>query len=291
MVKALAIVAGLLVGAAAAAMPVGWIESFEGEAEQYQILRDGQRVPVEIFTILLEGDQVVVMSPAGRIRLALGDGSLVEEVRSGSGGYIVRPAHAPTLPINMMRWAGRWFTSWHRSQQNGIVPVYVRKGSSSPILLPPLRDIPDRLQAGVRPLFLAWHGGHAPYRVSLVRAGVNGFILSVDNVRELRLRSEPLSLSPGSHILTVEDANGRQARAKLLVVSNDELPAAPDELTRSGLAPAARVTLFAAWLASREDQRWVFEAYQQASAVATTGSAAELLRNSLERGERPHPPE
>lgn len=284
----IAVVAQVLGPPAAAGLVAGWIDGFEGDAEQYLVLRGGQRVAVEIFTPLLEGDAIAVKSAAGLLRVAVGDGGSVTEVRSAPAPYIVGPARVPTLPTNLMRWAASWFTPWNRARQNPVVEVYVRSGR--PILLPPFDGTPGRLQAGTRPLFVAWKGGKPPYRVTLGRDGADALLVSLTGLSEPRVRTHNVVLASGTYVLVVEGAEGGQDRARVIVVPPGQVPVAPDELVRSEIAPAVRSTLFAAWLASRDDGVWVYEAYQQASMVATPGSPADLLRNALERGERPTGP-
>jgi hypothetical protein len=46
-------------------------------------------------------------------------------------------------------------------------------------------------------------------------------------------------------------------------------------------------TLAAAWLAARDDGRWAFEAYQAVMMIGDEYRPAVLLREQLERGERP----
>lgn len=277
--------ATLLACPAAAGSMAGWIEGFDGDAEQYLILRNGQRIKAAIFMPLLEGDEIAVRGSAGRLRVALGDGRSTKEVGPGSGSYIVGAAQVPTLPTNLMRWATGWFTAWNQARQTPVVAVHVRSGR--PIFAPPFDGMPGRLQAGTRSLFLAWTGGKPPYRVSLGRDGTDTPLLSLTGISGSQVRADNVALQPGTYILTVEDAAGGQDRAKVIVAPANQVPVPPDELVRSPLAPAARTTLFAAWLAAHDEGVWVFEAYQQASLVATPGSPADLLRDALERGERP----
>lgn len=285
----LAILSVVLVdGPVVAESIAGWIEGFDGEPEQYVILRSGQRVKAAIFMPLLEGDEVSVGGVTGRLRMALGDGASTSEVGPGSGPYVVKAARVPTLPTNLMRWATGWFTGWHQARQSQVVAVHVRGGR--PIFAPPFEGTPGMLQAGTRSVFLTWTGGKPPYEVSLVREGSETPLLSLKGVGQSRVRVDNVTLVPATYILTVEDGAGGQDRAKLIVAPVNQVPAPPDELARSALAPAARTTLLAAWLAAHDDGLWVFEAYQQAALVATPGSAAELLREALERGERPTEP-
>jgi hypothetical protein len=234
---------------------------------------------------LLEGDEVSITAATGRLRMALGDGGSTKEIGPGSTPYIVGAARVPTLPTNLMRWATGWFTGWNEARQSQVVAVHVRSGR--PIFAPPFEGMSGRLQAGSRSLFLTWTGGKPPYAISLVREGAATPAFSLTGTEQSRIRADNVVLIPGPYILTVEDAAGGQDRAKVVVAPANQIPAPPEELARSALAPAVRKTLFAAWLAAHDEGLWVFEAYQQAALVATPGSAADLLREALERGERP----
>lgn len=88
--------------------------------------------------------------------------------------------------------------------------------------------------------------------------------------------------------MTISDKTNAKT-VEIETVATGELPLKPTDLARIA-ENDFRETLYALWLASRSEQ-WLLEAYQRAAALADRHPPARVLRNGLEQGDRPPPPE
>ena len=275
--------------AAAGAAVTGWIESFDGPREQYRVLRAGRPLPVELFMTLRQDDEIIVQ-PGGRVKIVLDGGRVVEEISAATTSRVARrEREIPSVLGNVLDWAAQWFTRWH-DQHIGRVDVYVRGGPIE-LLMPPSGgggSVMPRLVAGARSIFFAWDGGVAPYHV--VVEGLDGQDAKPHVTPAADQRSAvQLTLRPGRYVMEVRDARTGRARGRFVVVAGSDVPAMPALPRPAGESTPMVETLAAAWLAAQGEGQWVLEAYQRVVPHATRYYPATLLRDALERGERPLP--
>lgn len=288
-VLAVLIVSGWSCAGAGTGLVVGRVEGFDGGPEDYRVLREGRLISVDLFLELFDGDEVSVLHDSHRIRLDLyyGDGRLVEWGKR-QGPLVVRAGAVPTVGMNFRRWAWSWFA---KAREENSVSVHVRGATGVvPLSLPLLAERPGRLIAGTRPLAIAWFGGRPPYRVCVYRVDTQSSILALEEIGDLRLRSDSIALRPGAYVVEVRDADGSRVSGRFEVLPKGQAPPDPAELSQSRLPDPVRTTMVAVWLASRGNGAWVLEAYQRVVPLAASYYPASLLRDTLEQGERPAAP-
>lgn len=279
-------------GWAADGQAIAWVVDFEGAREGYRIQRQGASVPITFFMRLLEGDEIIVEKPGGKVRLVLENGRGLDVVRT-RGAFVVRRGGAPaTLTINFLDWAAGWFRTWSdEGSRPTSINIRGRAGRdlSAPLLAHPIPQV----VAGRRQLFLAWQGGEGPYRVRVTRHDKSDPVVSIDRWEESWVKASGLDLEPGGYAVEVKDSTGKGASGRFEVVRG---PAPqPHSLVHDtfggDISPSpAYQTVLALWLATQGNGQWRLEAYQRASELAEIGyPPARLLRDGLERGQRPDP--
>ena len=61
--------------AAPASVEIGYVESFDGKAADYQLLRDGKPQKFAILTPIMNGDVIKVANPAAKVTLRMVEGA------------------------------------------------------------------------------------------------------------------------------------------------------------------------------------------------------------------------
>lgn len=190
---------------------------------------------------------------------------------------------------NFLRWALHFLSERHEYEKERVrAHLYVRKVRNGALSIP-LLEGPKMLAAGKRPFCLSWQGGKPPCRIRLYHQYERRPFIEREPVKENSLMIDNLALSPGNYNLKIDDAEGRKLQAKFTVVDPNELPRMPyeDELRQSDLTEAAKIALYATWLAAQNDGKWVFECYQRVAGIADNYYPACLLCNALADGQRP----
>lgn len=190
---------------------------------------------------------------------------------------------------NFLRWALHFLSERHEYEKERVrAHLYVRKVRNGALSIP-LLEGPKMLAAGKRPFCLSWQGGKPPYRIRLYHQYERRPFIEREPVKENSLMIDNLALSPGNYNLKIDDAEGRKLQAKFTVVDPNELPRMPHEheLRQSDLTEAAKIALYATWLAAQNDGKWVFECYQRVAGIADNYYPACLLCNALADGQRP----
>ena len=101
----------------AARVEVGWIDSFEGDAADYSVQRDGQPLGVQYLLPLYEDDRLEVRHDSHRLTVSLGHHRQVVIGKAESPYTVHGAGKPPTLLGNLMNWAGQWFTELHTAEQ------------------------------------------------------------------------------------------------------------------------------------------------------------------------------
>jgi hypothetical protein len=280
----------------------GWIDSFDGPASDYEVIRGSETLAARYLMPLLAGDRVLVRRADGLIRIRLGEMQTFVLNQAKSPYEVRSVASSPTVVSNFMRWASEWFTELHSEPSPAPVISPIGRGESttgpaSGLLFAETVALGD----GVRPLSLAWRGGTAPFRVRLMPSADTGAILVDETgILERTYRTPEVHLKPGQYLLEISDSleNKRVSTLEnklvstLDVVEADEVPRADPSSMPADLADEVRRTVSAAWLATQKGGwRWRLEAYQQV--VDLDGyPPAVLLRAALqEDSELPGLPE
>lgn len=194
----------------------------------------------------------------------------------------------PPLLENVCKWITHFLAERHQYEKECVrAHLYVRKVGNGALSIP-LLEGPKMLAAGKRPFCLSWQGGKAPYRIRLYHQYERRPFIERKPDKD-SLMIDNLVLLPGIYIMKINDAESRMLQVKFTVVDPNELPHMPDEdgLRQSDLAEAAKITLYATWLAAQNHGKWVFESYQRVAGIAGHYYPASLLCNALADGQRP----
>jgi hypothetical protein len=248
--------------AAAAAERAGYIEAFtlkdKDETRGTVIARAGRDMKPAVMMPVMDGDIVYLSSPASSLRIVLLDGSAIEikgEARQkieakGDGGAL------DTLAWIWDRIAGN---ETEESPTN-----LAAKGLGPYVNAAP---IGGTILRGAAPVYLAWNGGKAPYKVVV---GGKTYETPMANIE--------FSLPDGAGdrlVVKIEDAKGASTRVKLRLA--DRAPTPPGALTELLGSPAFRQTALAAWLARQGQGKWRLEAMRQLRAIKDYEPAERLL--------------
>jgi hypothetical protein len=281
-----ALVALLLLAAPALAEPVaevGFVESFEGDAADYELERGDARLGVAVLTPLQAGDRVSVRSAGGRIVLRLSGDRAATVTRAESPYPVAGDASGASVLGNVARWVASW--SEGEAEAQGVSLVARGSGAlAAPLLDPPVQ----RMAARDGPLCVAWLGGEPPFELSLHESSARAPGARLE-LSELHARLDARLAPERSPLrLRLRDAIGAERSAEIEVLPH--APEPPPALAEAALDPMVRSVLAAAWLAGAEDGRWKLESYQRLCALAPDYAPARALADALERGRQPGSP-
>jgi hypothetical protein len=318
----LIVISGWLLSLSTLAQEVGWINQFDGQAENYLLQRENKALPVTLLMLLKVGDQISVNDKQHSIELNLQGGIQPIKVTYENSPFLIQASHqVPTELSGLWKWTTERVDEWHQlliAQQEQLEQSKTRgePPSEGPIM-PLISNIkPDetlqsaRLVAGKRPLYLQWQGGTPPYRV-IIKQRLNELLTLTTERTEIT--TETVNFEVGKYYnVTIIDAENLRFIGGFKVVSPENLPTYPELLPVNRLPPVIYQTLQAIWLATPkestveeikaeeiqpkegtqpektqpEESKWIFEAYQQAAALANHYLPAQLLQQALAQGAR-----
>lgn len=269
----------------------GWVDSFDGPATGYGVLRAKDKHPVGYFMILYAGDRIEVYEPDGLIRIRLGEGRSIVINKPRSGYLVEAVGEPPNAWGNFMRWAGDWFTSLHvePTPERPIIGASRGEAATEPAS-GLLRNERVGLAAGRRPLAVAWRGGQPPFEIELTPEGTAEPTVDQTGVTARHLSMPEVALTPGTYRLRIADAKDAELVTLLDVVASDVVPR-PAATIPGDLPAEVQASVRAAWLASQGDGwYWRLEAYQHLADLSDYEPAAMLRRALIEEGTLPPPP-
>lgn len=240
------------------------------------IRRGGEELRPRLLMPLYAGDEVFLRDASSRIVLETESGDAKEV--SGAG---VRFAVAGEAAADGGFWGLLGAVADAVSTDGGeVAPDNMMSRDTDEVINVPMavRGANHVLRDG-RPVWLAWRGGKAPYRVSV----------SADHVSEVHddLSTEEFSValrmdSPRRVKITIEDAGGRKTSVMLKL--RDERPKPPFDLVNGTSVSAARTLAYAAWLTNVDDGSWSLEAARLLRGEAGNSPAASLLLGKIAEG-------
>jgi hypothetical protein len=146
-----------------------------------------------------------------------------------------------------------------------------------------------RIAEGSRKLCLSWSGGTEPYRIRIILIETRTRILDANPAEGARWCSNEIDWKQGVYWLELT-AGEATFHNGFFVVGQSEVPHLPPE-SLEGLSPNLQKTLEAAWLSSRGQGKWLWEAYIRIVPLCDTYRPAHDLCAALEAGQPPiNPP-
>lgn len=305
------ILSGWLLSLSALAQEVGWINQFDGQTENYSLKREGKTLPIDLFKLLEVGDQISVNDKQHGIELNLQGGTQTVKVTYENSPFLIQANHqVPAELSELWKWTTERFGEWHQLliqkeelKKKQLEQEAKTRGEDSAKPTMSLLDNkePDetlqsaRLVAGKRSLYLQWQGGTPPYRVKIKKRLDELLTLTTEKTM---VQTEAITFEVNkSYNVEITDANGGKFLGGFKVVNPESLPTHPEALPINKLPEVVYQTLQAIfWLRTQkegdqekskpEESKWVFEAYQQAAALANQYLPAQLLQQALAQGAR-----
>jgi len=298
------IISGWLLSLSALAQEVGWINQFDGQTENYSLQREGKTLPVDLLQLLEVGDQISVNDRQHSIELNLQGGNQTVKVTYENSPFLIQANHqVPAELSELWKWTTERFNEWHQllMQKEQLEQAAKTRGKDSkePTIMPLLANEkpgPELqsaiLVAGKRPLYLQWHGGTPPYRVTIKKRLEELLTLTTE---KNTIQTEAIIFEVGkSYHVEITDANGGiPFKGGFRAVSSENLPTSSEALPINKLPEVVYKTLQAVWLTTQkeinqegkpEESKWLFEAYQEVAALANQYLPAQLLQQALAQG-------
>ena len=262
---------------------VGFIIDFDGFSDDYRLMRGERKVPLVLLMPLQAGDQLSVLTPAGRLSIRTDS--------QGRNTLILRQEDSPyTVHIEGGSWQ-QFDAIWNMlleeitiERDYGLADGGVMGANDLEMPLAGLDDGAARIQAGPRRFGVGWLGGSPPYAVALADAA-DGRVVHEGEAETVRyVSSEPVVLEPGEYELVVRDGAGTSVAGRFAVVPPDQVPDLPGDLAVPEALTDLADVFTAAWLATRDDGIWALESYQLSAPLAADATAASALADALAKG-------
>jgi len=223
------------------------------------IVREGGEQKPQIWMPLYDGDIIFVRDPKSHVLVDYGSGGRVEV-----GGKAMRV----TVSAETAHGGETWglitsIGSLLAGEEDEEVPAnLISKGEESALQVHAANRTPNNLVLGEGPVWVAWTGGAAPFKVTLESGGQEA-IVTPSGEREVQF---DIPKETGQRAtLTITDAAKRSVRVPFRL--RDKLPVPPSRLSTEAAPDGLEPALFAAWLAGQDNGAWRIE-------------AARLLRNA-----------
>ncbi len=277
------VVSGWFLSLSGFAQEAGWIDNFDGQSEHYLLKRQDETLPVTLLTVLKVGDQISVNDEQHLIELNLQGGTHSVKVTHENSPFLINlEQQVPANLDGLWKWTKQRLNEWQQLTQ-------AESAKTDPKLVAPTIPLLENMKqsailvAGKRPLYLQWYGGTPPYRVQIKKR--HDELLTVISA-ETAIKTEDLNFeADNAYRVEITDANDKVFIGGFRVVALENLPNDSKTLPTDNLSDVVRQTLQATWLAQQEQQKWIFEAYQQAAKLANQYLPAQLLQQALARGE------
>ncbi len=295
----LLIISGWLLSLSALAQQdVGWINQFDGQSENYLLKRADKTLPVNLLTLLAVGDQISVNDKQHSLELNLQGGIQTVKVTYENSPFLIQANHkVPAELSELWKWTTERVDEWNQLMQVAHHEQIAQSKTRGEILsetkpsMPLLaNEKPDetlqsaRLVAGKRSLYLQWQGGTPPYRVKIKKRFDELLALTTE---QTMIKTEAIAFEANSpYRVEIIDANNKEFIGGFRAVNSENLPTHPEALPINKLPEVVYQTLQVVWLITQregkqEESKWVFEAYQQAAALANQYLPAQLLQQTL----------
>lgn len=271
----LAVISSCLVASLGIAQPawaatdagVGVVAEYRPAAGRYTFARgqDGQKVPVQIGTVVQAGDRVTL--PAGAsvtVQLATGESSAFK----GPGTFAVPDARPLGKLASIFKSIPALFDDEYRlagtaASRGGGKCAEVGQ-TVQPIVVPILAP-GARVVAGERDLPLAWRGGCEPFVVKVLSGSQS--LVHRESIDGRQLRLDDVPLAPGRYTILITDSTGMRYESTLEAVV--EGPALPADVA-ADTSPLG-VIAQAVWYAEQDGGRWRLESFERLRPLIRAG--------------------
>jgi hypothetical protein len=242
----------------AADHPVGFVVSFSGDAEQYEIRRGNNTMKAAPWLPLYANDLVSLRDPGkGSIILSMADEPHVV-VDSDKPSLRVRPTQS-ILPKAVRNLIGILAQAFERDREYEDQSLGTRTRDLA-YRIAGLAEGSARVVEGQRKFGIAWDGGIAPFHVVVMH--VDGEKIADEaNIpeRELVIVTRDVQLKKGRYLVFIADKTKRRIEGSFETVIRG--PDVPDDIAPEGAQANLKSLLSAAWLSHSHRQEFSYEAY------------------------------
>ncbi len=288
-------------------MIAGWIEQFNPPVK-IQRRDSSPEEEAKLLTPVYQGDKVTVPTAAAWVCLQLGELKLVEVKHQNSPYEVKQQGTVPSRLGNFWKPFGELLMPLFQVDQKynsnntkpgdshcekplhllrSTTPVNIKSnGSADPVTIswPNSQEQPPYLFAGKRPLYLTWWGGQSPYTITVTGVDNSVLLPSPLKTEQPPIKISEVEFKPGEYQAIIKDNANNETPFRFTVVTQPATVNYPPEAKATELPATVRKTLQATWLATQENGKWSFEAYQQVADIAENYYPAWLLSKKLEVG-------
>ena len=255
--------------AAAQKAPAGYVVSLDlSGADRTALARDGQKLAPKLMMPLYDGDVVLLRDPKSRVGIETGAGERIDV-----GGTRPRFEVKGEFPT------GGDASAVMSALASELGKAEVAQGGAEALKLPMAVRGPNFLVKSDRPLWLAWTGGTAPFKVIVEvdgRARVHGAI------RERSFAVDVPETAGKRFEIVIKDAANGLSRNTFRF--RDRLPEPPAALSAAARGRTSAKLALAAWLTTLHEGDWSVEAAQILHDGAAGDQASAALLNRITAG-------
>ena len=206
-----------------------WVEQISGDAKAIVIVRKGDFLKAKEMMRLQPGDVVKVLDGKASVRILLGSG-VVKSVNKAKSPYKVAGKEGGSSFLsNLVGEVKQMLVA--SSEQTEAVAMMTR-GRTKQLKVLGAGAEENLILAGSPSLTLVWHGGKAPYNISLLNEDDDKPLVFKTGLSELKMVLETgkigeAGLESGEYQILVEEKGSKPSTSLevgLLLVERDELP-------------------------------------------------------------------
>ena len=216
-----------------------WVEQMNGAASAIVIVRNGNFLKTTEMMRLKPGDIVKVSDDKSSVRILFGSGAVKNITSAVSPFTIEGKAAGSTFLSNLMGEVKKMLVA--SSDETEAVAMMTRGRSKQLAILGAGAD-ENLVLGGGAPLLVAWRGGTAPYKLSLIGADSDKPIFSKTEITDQKLPLETAGLglagvTSGEYQVLVEGSakTSSSSEIDILVVGPSELPSQAQQLLTMSL--------------------------------------------------------
>lgn len=276
---ALTFLGPLIAPAAAESSPAAYITEVtltgQDRTEGTAIRREGALLRPRLLMALYAGDEIVLREAASRI---------VIETEGGSEQVVTGAQAVHKVMGDIAADDGLWglldavADAIGGGSDEAVPDNMMTRDDGKGLRIPMAANGANHLVRSNSPVWIAWSGGAAPFRVT-VSAGEEVKVIEGITGHEANVSVPPAAAS--RFRVKVEDAGGRTDT--ILFRLRDERPEPPHGATEQARGLASDLA-YAAWLTGLEDGSWTIEAARMLTEQSGSGGAASLLRERIAAG-------
>jgi hypothetical protein len=237
------------------------------------VIHNGEELRPKLWMPVFPGDTVFIRDAASSIVLDMAKGGRIE-VEGAEQRFTVGERGAGEGAWEIVTQIAELFSG----EEGKDAPTNLISKGDKTLRVPMAVHGLNFIVRDTRPVWIAWRGGKAPYKLALDFAGVQE-MLGTQAEREIEFRIP--KRAPDRFALLIEDPLGKRVRVAFALRKNP--PEVPGDVARAAAAQAVE----AAWLATQDDGAWRIEAARGLREQPSDKAAANLL-SALADGWRPH---